>query len=95
MFFATVGQRNTGLSIGSPIVVSVEVHERDVIKTADLMCLLLLLQLSQSSLMWNQEVLAVPELVYLKDLHPDLLLLLHVDLGLGCSKSPKGRSMNL
>ena len=32
-FFAAVDQRNTGISTGSPIVVSAEVHEKDVIKT--------------------------------------------------------------
>ena len=31
-FFATVDQRNTGISTRSPIVVTAEVHERDVIK---------------------------------------------------------------
>ena len=29
-FFATVGRRNTNISTGSPIVVSVEVHERNI-----------------------------------------------------------------
>ena len=32
-FFATVDQRNTDISTGSPMVVSAEVHERDVIET--------------------------------------------------------------
>ena len=34
-FFAAVDQRNTGISTGSPMVVPVEVHERDVIETSN------------------------------------------------------------
>ena len=46
-----------------------------------LLLLLLLLLLPQSSLMWNQEVLAAPELAYPKGLYPNPLLLLHVTEG--------------
>ena len=42
--------------------------------------------------MWSQEVLAVLELVYPKDLHPILLLQLLVDLGPGCNKLQKDKS---
>ena len=45
--------------------------------------------------MWNQEVQVALELASLKGLHPDPLLLLHVDLELGCSNLLRDRSLNL
>ena len=45
--------------------------------------------------MWNQEVQAVPELAYLKGLHPVLLLLLHVDQEHGCNNLLRDKQMNL
>ena len=41
--------------------------------------------------MWYQEVLAAPQLAYLKGLHPAPLLLLHVDLGLGLQQITEGQ----
>ena len=57
--------------------------------------LLLMSLLLQLSLMWNLLILAVPELFFQVDPHPDLLLQLLVDLEPGCNKSWKGKLMNL
>ena len=89
-FFATVDQRNTNIHVGSPTGISAEVHERDVLNTPTSTAATTLVIFDVEPRGTSSPRISLPE-----GPHPNLLLQLHVDLGLGCSKSLKGRSMNL
>ena len=68
-FFAAVDRRNASITAGSQIA-SADVCERDIPEVPDVPVTIATTTTPPVALMWNPEVLAAPELAYLKGLHP-------------------------